>query len=243
MSAKALKNKKGEKMDKEERNEEVKNEVQFPVIGMKAPEFTAVTTEGMVHFPNDYKGKWVILFSHPSDFTPVCTTEFMTFASMQDEFKELNTEIIGLSVDSLHSHLAWKNSISNLEFNGIEKPEIKFPIIEDIKMEVSRKYGMIQGESDNSAVRAVFFINPEGIVKTILYYPSSLGRNFKEIKRIILGLQKAEKDNVAIPADWEPGKPHILPPPRTREEIEERMKLKGKENVDVKDWYLTFKKD
>lgn len=230
-------------MEKNEINEEIKPEINFPIIGKRAPEFTAVTTEGVVNFPDDYKGKWVILFSHPSDFTPVCTTEFMTFASMQDEFKELNTELIGLSIDSLHSHLAWKDSISKLEFGDIKNPEVKFPIIEDIKMNVAKKYGMIQGESDNSAVRAVFFVNPEGIIKTILYYPSSLGRNFAEIKRIILGLQKAEKDSVALPANWEPGKPHILPPPATTKEIEERMKLKGQDKVDVKDWYLTFKED
>lgn len=226
--------------------EELKKEINvMPVIGQKAPEFTAETTEGVINFPKDYKGKWVILFSHPSDFTPVCTTEFMTFASMQEEFKDMNTGLIGLSIDSLHSHLAWTESIKKMEYNGIKNPVVKFPIIEDLKMNVAKKYGMIQGESDNSAVRAVFFINPEGIIKTILYYPASLGRNFEEIKRILVGLQKVEKEEgIALPADWKPGKKHIVAPPRTREAVDERKELAEKDNkYEMKDWYLTFKED
>ena len=148
----------------------------------------------------------MILFSHPADFTPVCTTEFMTFASMADEFKALNTELVGLSVDSLYAHIAWLRKIQDLEYNGMKNAEVKFPLIEDIRMEVAHKYGMIQpGQSNTQAVRAVFVIDPEGKIRTILYYPLSTGRNFDEIKRIILALQKADKDNVATPADWRPG--------------------------------------
>ncbi len=219
------------------------NNVNFPLIGTPAPEFTAVTTQGEINYPKDYKGKWTILFSHPADFTPVCTTEFMTFASMHDEFKALNTELIGLSIDSIHSHLAWLKAIQGYTWNGIEKPVVKFPLIADIKMDVASKYGMLQGESDTSAVRAVFFVDPEGIVKTILYYPSSLGRNFKEIKRILLGLQKAEKDKVALPANWEPGKDVIVPPPGTCGAIQKRMEEVKADGYEMKDWYLTFKKD
>ena len=156
----------------------------MPLIGEDAPAFDAVTTQGEIHFPQDYKGKWVILFSHPADFTPVCTTEFMTFGRMMDEFKELNTELIGLSVDSLYSHIAWLRKIQDIEWNGMKNIEVKFPLIEDIRMEVANKYGMIQpGASNTQAVRAVFIIDPKGKIRTILYYPLSTGRNFDEIKR------------------------------------------------------------
>ncbi|MDO5018097.1 MAG: peroxiredoxin [Lagierella massiliensis] len=222
---------------------EEQNVQQFPLIGTPAPKFVAQTTQGTINFPEDYKGKWVILFSHPADFTPVCTTEFMTFASMQEEFKALNTELVGLSIDSIHSHLAWLDAIENYSWNGIENPKVEFPVIADIKMDVANKYGMIQGESDTSAVRAVFFINPKGIVKTILYYPASLGRNFDELKRIVLGLQKSEKDDVALPADWEPGKDVIVPAPATRDEIRARKDLVKEDGYEMKDWFLTFKND
>ncbi|NLW42297.1 MAG: peroxiredoxin [Tissierellia bacterium] len=218
--------------------------VNFPIIGRPAPEFTANTTHGTINFPKDYEGKWVILFSHPADFTPVCTTEFMTFSSMYDEFQELNTELVGLSVDSVHSHLGWVRAMRDYSWDGIENPEIQFPVIDDIKMEVANKYGMIQGESETSAVRAVFFVDPEGMMRTILYYPASLGRNFAEIKRIIIGLQKNDKDKVALPANWEPGKDVILPPPSTDEKVDERLEeVKASDNLEMLDWYLTFKKD
>lgn len=224
------------------------NTVSFPLIGNEAPSFEVNTTHGMIKFPEDYEGKWVVLFSHPSDFTPVCTTEFMTFAKMHEEFAELNTELVGLSIDSLFSHLAWVNAIEGYTWEDIEHPEIKFPVIADIKMEVANKYGMVQGESDTSAVRAVFFIDPRGIVRTILYYPASLGRNFAEIKRILLGLQFSEKENVALPANWEPGKDVIVPPPGTQAALKERVELVKSDSddryeYDMKDWYLTFRKD
>lgn len=217
--------------------------VNFPLIGTPAPSFVADTTQGEINFPADYQGKWVVLFSHPADFTPVCTTEFMTFADMHDEFRELNTELVGLSIDSIHAHLGWLNAIRDYSWDGIENPEVEFPVIADIKMEVAGKYGMLQGESDTSAVRAVFFIDPEGIIRTTLYYPASLGRNFAEIKRILLGLQKADKDSVALPANWEPGKDVIVPPPGTCGAIKERRELVKNEGYEMKDWFLTFKKD
>ncbi len=228
--------------------EKKENAVSFPLIGTKAPSFETNTTQGMIKFPEDYEGKWVILFSHPSDFTPVCTTEFMTFAKMHEEFAEMNTELIGLSIDSLFSHLAWVNAIEGYTWEDIENPEVKFPVIADIKMEVANKYGMVQGESDTSAVRAVFFIDPRGIVRTILYYPASLGRNFAEIKRILTGLQLCEKENVALPANWQPGKDVIIPAPGTQTALKERVELgqSGSDDryeYDMKDWYLTFRKD
>lgn len=219
------------------------NQVNFPLIGTRAPEFTAKTTQGDINFPSDYEGKWVVLFSHPADFTPVCTTEFMTFASMHDEFRELNTELVGLSIDSVHAHLGWLNAIRGYSWNGIEKPAIEFPVIADLKMDVARKYGMLQGESDTNAVRAVFFIDPKGTIRTILYYPASLGRNFDEIKRIVIGLQKADSDGVALPANWRPGKDVIVPPPGTCGAIKERIELVKNEGYDMKDWFLTFKAD
>ncbi len=214
----------------------------MPLIGEQAPSFTAVTTQGNVKFPEDYKGKWVILFSHPADFTPVCTTEFMTFATMADEFKELNTELVGLSVDSLYAHIAWLRKIQELEWKGMKNVEVKFPLIEDIKMDVANKYGMIQSQSTTQAVRAVFFIDPKGTIRTILYYPASLGRNFNEIKRIILGLQKADKDSVAMPANWQPGDDTIIPTPGSCGVAKERMESKD-ENKYCLDWFLCFNKE
>ena len=199
----------------------------MPLIGDIAPSFKAVTTQGNINFPEDYKGKWVILFSHPADFTPVCTTEFMTFASMAEEFKAMNTELVGLSVDSLYAHIAWLRKIQELSWNGKEHVEVKFPLIEDIRMEVANKYGMIQpGQSNTQAVRAVFVIDPESKIRLILYYPLSTGRNFDEIKRVIQALQKADAENVATPADWRPGDDVIVPTAGSCGTAKERMESK-----------------
>ncbi len=224
--------------------EEEKNDFyQMPLIGDPAPSFSAVTTQGEINFPVDYEGKWVILFSHPADFTPVCTTEFMTFTKMLDEFKELNTELIGLSVDSLHSHIAWLRKINDLEWKDMKNLDVTFPLIEDIKMDVANKFGMIQpNQSSTQAVRAVFVIDPKGIIRTILYYPLSTGRNFDELKRIIQALQKADSDGVATPADWRPGDDVILPPPGSCGSAKERVNTKDKD-VYCLDWFMCFKKD
>ena len=221
---------------------EEKIENRMPLIGDKAPSFKAKTTQGNINFPEDYKGKWIIFFSHPADFTPVCTTEFMTFAKMDEEFKKLNTELVGLSVDGLTSHIAWLRKIQEIEFNGMKHIEVKFPLIEDIKMDISKRYGMIQGESDISAVRAVFIINPEGIIKTIMYYPASTGRNMDEVKRVILALQKAEKDSVATPANWKPGEDTIIPTPGSCGVAKERMETQGDDHYCL-DWFLCFKRE
>jgi len=215
----------------------------MPLIGDEAPAFTAKTTQGDINFPADYKGKWVILFSHPADFTPVCTTEFMTFGSMIDEFKALDTELVGLSVDSLYAHIAWLRRIKELEWNGKKNISITFPLIVDISMDVSKKYGMIQPkQSTTSAVRAVFVIDPKGIIRTILYYPQSTGRNFDEIKRIVQALQKADKDNCATPADWRPGDDCIVPPAGSCGVAKERMETKSEDTYCL-DWFLCFKKE
>ena len=215
----------------------------MPLIGDDAPAFTATTTQGEINFPEDFEGKWVILFSHPADFTPVCTTEFMTFASMIDEFKALNTELVGLSVDSLYAHIAWLRKIQEIEYKGMKNVEVTFPLIEDIKMEVANKYGMIQpGQSDIQAVRAVFIIDPKGKVRTILYYPLTTGRNFDEIKRIIQALQKADADNVATPADWRPGDDVIVPTAGSCGTAKERMENQGGDTYCL-DWFMCFKKE
>lgn len=215
----------------------------MPLIGDIAPSFEAITTQGKISFPKDFSGKWVILFSHPADFTPVCTTEFMTFGSMIDEFKNLNTELVGLSVDSLYSHIAWLRKIQELQWKDKKNINVTFPLIEDIKMEVAKAYGMIQpGQSTTQAVRAVFIIDPNGIIRTILYYPLSTGRNFQEIKRIILALQKADKDGVATPADWEPGDDVIVPTAGSCGVAKERMENQD-ENTYCLDWFMCFKKE
>jgi peroxiredoxin (alkyl hydroperoxide reductase subunit C) len=215
----------------------------MPLIGEAAPSFVAKTTQGEIHFPEDYKGKWVILFSHPADFTPVCTTEFMTFASMAEEFRELNTELIGLSVDSLYAHIAWLRKIQELEWNGMKQVEVKFPLIEDIRMDVANKFGMIQpGQSNTQAVRAVFVIDPKAVIRTILYYPLSTGRNFDEIKRIIIALQKADSDNVATPANWRPGDDVIVPTAGSCGTAKERMETQNDDQYCL-DWFMCFRKE
>ncbi|NLM63584.1 MAG: peroxiredoxin [Mollicutes bacterium] len=216
----------------------------MPLIGDKAPSFKAVTTQGEINFPEDFKGKWVILFSHPADFTPVCTTEFMTFATMSEEFKKLNTELVGLSVDSLFSHIAWLRTIKEkIKWKDMENVEVNFPLIEDIKMEVAKKYGMIQpNQSTTQAVRAVFIIDPKGIIRTILYYPLTTGRNFDEIKRIVIALQKADKDGVATPADWRPGDDVIIPTANSCGVAKERVENPDDDTYCL-DWFMCFKKE
>ena len=214
----------------------------MPMIGDPAPEFRAITTMGKVDFPKDYKGSWVVLFSHPADFTPVCTTEFIGFSKMAEEFAEINTKLIGLSIDSLHSHLAWSRSIEDIDLDGNGTVKVKFPIIADISMAVAKKYGMLQTVAKTQTVRAVFIIDPDGYIRTILYYPMSTGRNLPEIKRIILALQKHDEDNVSTPANWQPGDKVVVGAPLTLEAAEERMGSKDEDMV-VYDWYLTMKKD
>lgn len=224
----------------EEKNLE---QLSMPRIGEKAPAFEAVTTQGKINFPIDYEGKWTILFSHPADFTPVCTSEFMTFATMEPEFAALNCQLVGLSVDGLYSHIAWLRTIKEkIEYKGMKEVEVNFPLIEDITMEVAKKYGMIQpGESNTKAVRAVFFIDPKGIIRTIIYYPLSLGRNFDELKRVLVALQTADKFNVATPADWRPGDDVIVPTAGSCGTAQKRME--GKEGeMTCYDWFFCTRK-
>jgi len=214
----------------------------MPRIGDKAPDFKAVTTQGNINFPSDYEGKWVILFSHPADFTPVCTSEFMTFAHRAPEFTTLNCELVGLSIDGLYSHIAWLRTIKEkIEFKGMKDIEVKFPLIEDITMEIAKKYGMIQpGESSTKAVRAVFFVDPKGVIRAIIYYPLSMGRNFDELKRALIAMQTADAYNIATPADWQPGDDVIVPTAGSCGVAQDRMDKKV-DGVTCYDWFFCTK--
>jgi len=204
----------------------------FPRLNEPAPDFSARTTFGDRKLA-DYRGKWLILFSHPADFTPVCTTEFMAFAKAAPTFKDMGCELLGLSIDSLFSHIAWTRNIKE-KFNV----EIPFPIIEDLKMDVARAYGMIHpGAGDTSAVRATFFIDPNGVLRAMVYYPMSNGRSIDEFVRLLRALQTSDSNGVATPENWQPGQPVIVPPPKTAEVAEKRSSA----GYDTVDWYFSTK--
>lgn len=206
---------------------------QMPRIGDMAPDFKALTTTGEIQFSEYNKGSWVILFSHPADFTPVCTTEMSEFAKLEDEFAKWNTKLMGLSIDSIHSHVAW---VHNVKKNmGIT---MRFPIIADLDMKVANLYGMIQpGEAETAAVRAVFFIDPHGKIRLIMYYPLNIGRNMDEIWRVLKALQTSDENGVAMPLNWTPGAKVIVPPPKTVDEMEDREKS----DYEMVDFYLAKK--
>lgn len=204
----------------------------FPRLNEPAPPFSARTTHGDRTL-EDYRGKWLILFSHPADFTPVCTTEFIGFAKAASKFAEMGCELLGLSIDSLFSHLAWVRNIK--EKFGVDIP---FPIIEDLKMDVARAYGMVHpGAADTQAVRATFFIDPNGVLRAMVYYPMSNGRSIDEFVRLLTALQTSDANGVATPENWCPGKPVIVPPPKTAEAAEKR----ASEGYDTVDWYFSTK--
>ena len=204
----------------------------MPRLGEPAPAFEAVTTQGVIRL-EDFKGSWLILFSHPADFTPVCTTEFMGFAEIHDELKKRGVELLGLSIDSVYSHIAWMRNIE--EKMGVKIP---FPVIADLNKEVANLYGMVMpGESKTETSRCVFVMDPEGILRAMIYYPLTTGRNMPEILRLIDALQTTDKHKVATPANWKPGEPVIVPPPNTQEMAEQRLK----EGYECTDWYLCRK--
>ncbi len=208
---------------------------QMPRIGEKAPDFEALTTVGKLKLSDYNKGNWVVLFSHPADFTPVCTTEMSGFAVNKKWFADRNVKLLGLSIDSVHSHLAWVNNVK-------EKTNVyfEFPIIADLDMKVANLYGMLHPEaSTTAAVRAVFFIDPKGIIRLIMYYPLNVGRNMDEIQRVLVAMQTVDKYNCALPLNWRPGEKAIVPPPKTLVEMEER--IVNKENYEKMDFYLVKK--
>ncbi len=205
-------------------------------IGMKAPDFTAMTTFGPIKL-SDYKGHWVILFSHPGDFTPVCTTEFIAFAQANDQFESLNTKLIGLSIDSNPSHLAWVKQIYHL--TGVQIP---FPIIADRMADVANLYGMIAPDvNKQETVRNVYFIDPDQVIRAILIYPLTNGRNIYEILRLLSALQTTDKCGVVTPANWEPGKPVMVPPPSTYNQMLERINEPEASGLNCVDWFWCYK--
>lgn len=206
----------------------------MPRIGDMAPDFEAVTTTGKLKFSEYNKGSWVVFFSHPADFTPVCTTEMSGFANEKEFFAKHNTKLMGLSIDSIHAHIAWVNAVH--EKTGVL---FEFPIVADISMEVSKLYGMLQpGESETAAVRAVFIMDPEGKVRLIMYYPLNVGRNMDEILRSLKALQASDKYKVAMPLDWQPGEKVIVGAPKTLDELNARI---ADESLEKMDWYLAKK--
>lgn len=206
--------------------------VTLPRLNEPAPAFDALTTHGRKSLA-DYRGKWMILFSHPADFTPVCTTEFMAFARRADDFAALNTELLGLSIDSHYAHIAWVRSIKD-SF----AVDIRFPIIADLDMKVAQDYGMIQpGASDTQAVRATFIIDPDGILRAMVYYPMTNGRSIDEFYRLIQALQTSDTHKVATPENWKPGQDVIVPTPQTTDAAEARMS----EGYETTDWYFSTK--
>ena len=214
--------------------EEEKEVTFMPRIGDMAPDFEAVTTKGNIKLSDYAKDKWIVLFSHPADFTPVCTTEMSGFAMRKDEFTALNTELMGLSIDSIHSHLAWVNNVR--KNTGVF---LDFPIIADIDMKVSKLYGMLQpNESETAAVRAVFFIDPTKKIRLIMYYPLNVGRNMDEILRALEALQVSDANGVAMPLDWKKGDLVIVPPPKTLEEMDQRL---SDDTCERTDFYLCKK--
>ncbi len=208
--------------------------VTMPRIGDMAPDFEAVTTKGLIKLSDFAKDKWIVMFSHPADFTPVCTTEMSGFAIRKGEFDALNTELLGLSIDSIHAHLGWVNNVR--QNTGVY---FDFPIIADIDMKVSKLYGMLQpNESETAAVRAVFFIDPAKKIRLIMYYPLNVGRNMDEILRVLDALQTSDKYKVAMPLDWKKGDKVIVPPPKTLDEMQNRLDDDSLEKVD---FYLVKK--
>jgi peroxiredoxin (alkyl hydroperoxide reductase subunit C) len=220
---------------------EIEKEVyRLPLIGEKAPSFKAKITQGIINFPDDYKGKWVVLFSHPADFTPVCTTEFYAFQKRYEEFKKLNAELIGLSIDQVFSHIKWVEWIK--EKLGIE---IKFPIIADDLGNVAKLYGMIHPGKGTNTVRSVFIIDPNGIIRAILYYPQEVGRNIDEILRVVRALQVSDKNGVAMPANWPNneliGSKVIIPPASSEKEAKERLEKAKRKEIEAYDWWFAYK--
>ena len=217
-----------------ETNLEMQQVNSMPRIGDTAPDFEAVTTKGKIKFSEFAKDKWIVMFSHPADFTPVCTTELSGFAQRKNEFDALNTQLLGLSIDSIHAHLGW---VQNVRQNtGVY---FDFPIIADIDMKVAKLYGMLQpNESETAAVRAVFFIDPNKKIRLVMYYPLNIGRNMNEILRVLEALQISDEHKVAMPLDWKKGDKVIVGPPKTLDELNERL---ADDSLEKMDWYLAKK--
>lgn len=220
---------------------EDRNGNQMLIIGDRAPSFHALTTQGEISFPKDYSGKWVVLFCYEADFTAVCTTELMILASMQNEFRGINTELIGLSGDSIYSHIAWIRKIKELAWKDTKHVEVAFPLISDCSMEISKKYAVLAEENIKIKVlNTTYLIDPEGKIRAAFCYPREVGRNILEIKRLIMALQKVDSEGAAVPGNWLPEEDVLLLPPETTGQAAERMDLVS-ENQYCMDWFLSFR--
>ena len=217
------------------------SDYRIPLIGERAPSFKALSTQGDINFPADYFDKWKIIFSHPADFTPVCTSEILALASMEEDFKALNTALLVVSTDGINSHIEWINSIEKIDFNGLGLQKINFPIISDANLDVCRKYGMVEANSGRSnSIRGVFIIDPSNKIQSINFYPVTTGRNLEEIKRILLALQASQKHGVLTPVNWEPGEPVMIPSPATMEEAQ-KLQKKNDPSLKMVTWYMWTK--
>jgi len=216
---------------------------EVPMLGDLAPSFKAETSLGDIAFPEDYFGNWKLLFCHPADFTPVCATEILDLAEMQEEFEELNAQIVVLSADGLNSHLQWIKSLEQIQKKEGKAVGINFPLVPDVGLEISRQYGMIHSKmSTTKTIRGVYIINPENVICAIFFYPLNIGRNQEEIKRTLIALQESDKHDVFTPSNWQPGDDFLMPSPSSREEAEKLAK-KNNPKLYSKDWYLWYLKN
>jgi len=214
----------------------------IPLIGEQAPKFTAESTQGKIIFPNENKSKWTILFSHPADFTAVCSTEILELAALQEDFEKLDTRLMVLSTDAVSSHIEWVKSLEAIRYKGREPIKIKFPLISDKSLEISRKYGMLHSAANPTKdIRGVFIIDPDNKIQAISFYPMNVGRNMDEIKRTLIALQMAEKNNVLIPANWNTGQDVMIQSPKTSADADKLIKNMPPELYYIT-WYMWFKK-
>jgi len=217
-------------------------EIRIPLIGEIAPSFKAESTIGPINFPEDYFGKWKILFSHPADFTPVCSTEILELAAAQEDFKKLNTQIVVMSTDSKNSHIEWVSSLEEIKYKGRETVEIDFPIVSDQSLHISKSYGMIHKNSSSTRdIRGVFIVDPDNKIRAIFFYPMATGRNIDEIKRTLTAMQLTDKQNIFTPANWQPGQDVLLPAPASKEAADRRAEERDP-RISSLAWYIWFMK-
>ncbi len=223
-------------------NAQTNTGIQTPYVGQYAPAFKAESTTGTINFPSDYYNKWRILFSHPADFTPVCSSEIISLAAKQDEFKKLNTALIVISTDGLNSHIEWEKSMESISYKGQPTVKINFPLVADVSMEVSKKYNLLSKDTlQRKDMRSVIFIDPDNKIRAILTYPDNIGRNIDEIERILIALQTADKDQVLTPANWKQGDDVLIPSPKSMDESK-KMAEKNKPGYYNLAWYMWFRK-
>jgi peroxiredoxin (alkyl hydroperoxide reductase subunit C) len=214
----------------------------IPLIGEPAPKFTAESTQGKITFPDANNSKWTIIFSHPADFTAVCSTEILELAALQEDFEKLNTRLMVISTDAVSSHIEWVKSLETIKYKGRDPIKIKFPLVSDKSLEISRKYGMLHSTSNlTKDVRGVFIIDPDDKIESFFFYPMNVGRNMDEIKRTLIALQTAGKNNVLIPANWQTGQDVMIPSPKTSADADKLLKNIPPELYYIT-WYMWFKK-